>query len=251
MHRALIIEDEYHSREFLKNIVGEYCPEVEIVDALPAIDEGIAAIQQHRPDIVFLDIEMQTGTAFDLLAHFPDPEFEVIFTTAYDHYAIKAIKFGAFDYLLKPIEIEELQQAVNKITTKKNKLLNADSLRRLLDNIKSSSISGQSITLATSEGIEFVKLDNIIRIEASGPYSIFFLKEWKKIMVSKHLKEYETLLSEMNFFRVHNSHMVNINEVVKMVKSDGGYVLMSDGSEIAVSPKKKSEFFAYMQRRLL
>ncbi len=251
MHKAIIIEDELHAREFLKNIVTTYCPELKLVALASGVEDGIAAIKEHQPDIIFLDIEMQTGTGFDLLEQFPDPQFDVIFTTAYDHYAIKAIKFSAIDYLLKPIEIEELQQAVNKITTKKNSDQQHQALQMLLRNLKTPPQGQQSITLATSDGLEFVPLQNIIRIEASGPYSYFFLKDKKKIMVSRHLKEYEMMLSDHGFFRLHNSHIINISEVNRMVRTDGGYVIMSDDSKIGISPKKKDEFMQKMSERLV
>jgi two-component system LytT family response regulator len=251
MPKAIIVEDELHSREFLKNMVTDYCPELNLVALASDVDEGVAAIKEHRPDIVFLDIEMQTGTGFDLLQQFPDPEFDVIFTTAYDHYAIKAIKFSAIDYLLKPIGIEELQQAVKKVTDKKASSDNQAALRMLIKNLQAPQKTEQSITLATSEGLEFVPLHQIIRIEASGPYSYFFLKNNRKIMVSKHLKEYELLLSEHGFFRPHNSHIINIQEVKRMVRTDGGYAVMSDDSKIGISPKKKDEFMQQMSQRLV
>jgi two-component system LytT family response regulator len=251
MHKAIIIEDELHSREFLKNIITTYCPELELVAMASGVEEGVIAIKEYKPEIIFLDIEMQTGTGFDLLQQFPDPEFDVIFTTAYDHYAIKAIKFSAIDYLLKPIEIEELQNAVKKVTTKKATDHNQLALQMLLKNLQAPQKGEQSITLATSEGLEFVPLQNIIRIEASGPYSYFFLKSGKKIMVSRHLKEYEMMLNDHGFFRAHNSHIININEVKRMVKTDGGYAVMSDDSKIGISPKKKEDFMLQMSQRLV
>ncbi len=251
MPKAIIVEDELHSREFLKNLVTDYCPEISLSAMASDVEEGVAAIKAHQPDIVFLDIEMQTGTGFDLLQQFPVPEFDVIFTTAYDHYAIKAIKFSAIDYLLKPIGIEELQQAVKKVTDKKASSGNQAALQMLIKNLQAPQKTEQSITLATSEGLEFVPLQQIIRIEASGPYSYFFLKNNRKIMVSKHLKEYELLLSDHGFFRPHNSHIINIREVKRMVRTDGGYAVMSDDSKIGISPKKKDEFMQQMGQRLV
>lgn len=251
MPKAIIVEDELHSRQFLKNLVTEYCPELNLVALASDVEEGVAAIKEYKPDIVFLDIEMQTGTGFDLLLQFPAPEFDVIFTTAYDHYAIKAIKFSAIDYLLKPIEIEELQQAVKKITDKKATNSSQEALQMLLKNLQAPQKEDPSITLATSEGLEFIPLQQIIRIEASGPYSYFFLKNNKKIMVSRNLKEYEMLLSDHGFFRAHNSHIINIREVKRMVKTDGGYAVMSDDSKISISPKKKDDFMQQMSQRLV
>lgn len=251
MPKAIIVEDELHARQFLSNLITEYCPELTLLALASDVEEGVAAIKEHKPDIVFLDIEMQTGTGFDLLLQFPAPDFEVIFTTAYDHYAIKAIKFSAIDYLLKPIEIEELQQAVKKITDKKTSSGNQEALQMLLKNLQAPPKADPSITLATSEGLEFIPLQQIIRIEASGPYSYFFLKNNKKIMVSRNLKEYEMMLSDHGFFRAHNSHIINIREVKRMVKTDGGYAVMSDDSKIGISPKKKDDFMQQMSQRLV
>lgn len=251
MYKAIIVEDELHSREFLKNIVNTYCADLAIVALAPGVEEGVAAIKLHQPDIVFLDIEMQTGTGFDLLQQFPRPGFDVIFTTAYDHYAIKAIKFSAVDYLLKPIDIEELQQSVAKVIEKRKANTGQLALQMLLKNLQSPQTTEQSITLSTSEGLEFIPLQHIIRIEASGPYSHFYLKEKKKIIVSRNLKEYETLLTDHGFFRVHNSHIINMKEVKRMIKTDGGYAVMSDDANISISPKKKEEFFEMIGQRMV
>jgi two-component system LytT family response regulator len=251
MYKAIIVEDELHSREFLKNIITDYCADLSIAALAASVEEGVAAIKLHKPDIIFLDIEMQTGTGFDLLQQFPRPEFEVIFTTAYDHYAIRAIKFSAVDYLLKPIDIEELQESVAKVIEKRKNSTGQQAIQMLLKNIRSPQTSEQSITLSTSDGLEFIPLQQIIRIEASGPYSHFYLKEKNKIIVSRNLKEYEMLLSDHGFFRVHNSHIINIREVKRMIKTDGGYAVMSDDSNVSISPKKKDEFFEIIGQRMV
>ncbi len=248
--KAIIVEDELRSREFLNNLVKEYCPGVQVLAMAATVDEAIQAINTHKPELVFLDIELHTGTGFDVLESVEDTNFHVIFTTAYDHYAVKAIKFSAVDYLLKPIDVDELQSAVQKVS---NKMSGNDqqALQVLLQNLRKPLGSDFSITLATSEGLEFVPLQQIIRLEASGPYTHFFLKEGKKIMVSKNLKEYELLLTEHHFFRVHNSHIINMKEVKRMIKTDGGYAIMNDESMISISPKKKDEFMQQMGLRLV
>ncbi len=251
MYKVIIVEDELHAREFLKNIITTYCSNLHIAAMASDVEEGVAAIKTHQPDIVFLDIEMQTGTGFDLLQQFSQPAFDVIFTTAYDHYAIKAIKFSAVDYLLKPIDFEELQQAVEKVIGKKQDNSSQQALQLLLKNLQSPQNAEQSITLATSEGLEFIPLHQIIRIEASGPYSHFYLKEKRKIIVSRNLKEYETMLSDHGFFRVHNSHIINIKEVRRMIKTDGGYAVMSDDTHVTISPKKKEDFFEMIGQRMV
>lgn len=242
MYKAIIVEDELHSRELLKNMVAMYCPEVTVAAAASSVEEGVAAINTCKPDLVFLDIEMQTGTGFDLLLQFPQPFFEVIFTTAYDHYAIKAIKFSAVDYLLKPIDSDELKEAVDKLIKKKNNNIAPLALLSLMESLRKPSHAPQTITLSTSDGLEFILLADVIYVEANGAYSIFFLKGDRKIMVSKNLKEYELLLSDHHFMRIHNSHIVNINEVRRILRTDGGYAIMSNGAQLIISPKKKDDF---------
>ncbi|MFY8005273.1 MAG: LytR/AlgR family response regulator transcription factor, partial [Chitinophagaceae bacterium] len=166
-------------------------------------------------------------------------------------YAIKAIKFSAIDYLLKPISIDELQTAVNKVINYANTKSDNSVLDMLLKNLKRPMNDDYSISLSTADGVEFVHLSQIIRLEANGPYTTFFIKDNKKIMVSKNLKEYETLLTNYHFFRIHNSHIINLKEVKKMIKTDGGYAIMNDDSMIAISPKKKDEFLDLISQRLI
>ena len=264
--KAAIIEDELHSREFLKSIVSELFPDIQIVGSAESVSAGIALIEQTQPDLVFLDIEMQSGTGFDLLQQVNRRDFDVIFTTAYDHYAIQAIKFSAVDYLLKPIDLEELQVAVDKVRERRSlsrqtqpNALHAEltqppvaspnrALEMLLANLQNPA-QPQTITLATSDGLEFVPLATIIRLEAAGAYTTFHLKDGKKIVVSKNLKEYENLLPPRQFFRVHNSHLINLHEVRRMIKTDGGYAVMSDGVSVMISPKKRDEFLQLMTGR--
>jgi two-component system LytT family response regulator len=251
MFKTIIVEDELHSRELLKSMVDTYCKQLNVVAVASSVEEGVEAIKTHDPAIVFMDIEMQTGTGFDVLQQTTNYNFHVIFTTAYDHYAIKAIKFSAVDYLLKPIDLEELQDAATKAVEKINKTPEHNNLNQLLKNLRRPPGEDYSITLSTSDGLEFTPLTKIIRIEANGPYSIFHLKDGRKIMVSKNLKEYEMLLEDHNFMRVHNSHIINLDEVRKMVKTDGGYVVLKDETQIIISPKKKDEFMQRINERMV
>ena len=248
---AIIVEDEPRSREFLKNMVQEFCPQVVVAGTAASVEEAVAMIESVKPSLVFLDIEMHTGTGFDVLQKVKQKNFHVIFTTAYDHYAIQAIKFSAVDYLLKPIDVEELQQAVKKVEEKVGANNSSQALDILLQNLKKSPGEDFSITLSTSDGLDFVPLKTILRLEASGPYTHFFMKDKRKVIVSRHMKEYEMLLTDHYFFRVHNSHIINMNEVSRMVKTDGGYAIMSDGTNISISPKKKDEFMELMKKRLV
>lgn len=250
-YKALIVEDEVRSRDFLRNLVEEFCPQLTVQDTASNVEEAVTRINAGSPDIVFMDIEMQTGTGFDVLQQVRQRNFHVIFTTAYDHYAVKAIRFSAVDYLLKPINLEELQEAVAKAIEAIQEKAENKKIELLIRNIQRPAGEDFSISLSTSEGIEFVQLSNILRLEANGPYTTFFMKDNTKIMVSKNLKEYELLLTDHGFFRVHNSHMINLKQVRKMVKTDGGYAVMNDDSMIAISPKKKEEFVQLMSQRLV
>ncbi|WP_109698671.1 LytR/AlgR family response regulator transcription factor [Chitinophaga deserti] len=247
--KALIVEDEILSREFLSNMVREHCPQLELAGTASNVDEAVQMIASHAPQLVFLDIEMQTGTGFDVLQRAAGHKFHVIFTTAFDHYAIRAIKFSAVDYLLKPIAFDELQQAVAKALRQMDDTGDDNRLDLLLKNISRPSGEDFCISLSTSEGVDFVPLSTIIRLEAKGPYTIFFLKDGRQIMVSRNLKEYENTLQEYGFFRIHNSNIINLKDVKRWVKTDGGYAIMSDGAMVAISPKKKEDFMMLMTKR--
>ena len=249
MLKVVIVEDELHSRETLRNLLNEYCKDVEIAAMAGSVSEGIDSVQEHQPDLVFLDIELNSELGFDLLDKVQSRDFEVIFTTAYEHYALKAIKFSAIDYLLKPIDFEELQLAVCKVSKRKEAGIQNLKLLNLLGNFRQGSGNRKMITLAASEGLEFIRVPEIIRCEASGSYTNFFLKDGRNIMVSRHLKEYENLLTEYNFFRVHQSHLVNMSEVKKFVRVDGGHIVMNDDSIVYVSQRKKDDFIKAMKGR--
>jgi two-component system LytT family response regulator len=250
-YKAVIVEDEVMNSDFLRHLLQEFCPNIEVAAAATNLEEAIAAINGQQPQIVFMDIELQTSTGFDVLQQVQYRDFEVIFTTAYDHYAIKAIKFSAIDYLLKPISFEELQGAVNKAIESLQVKEKENKLELLIRNVRRPAGEDFSISLSTSEGVEFVPLSQIIRLEAKGPYTTFFMKNGANLMVCKNLKEYELLLTEYGFFRLHNSYMVNMKEVKKMIKADGGYAVMNDDAMIAISPKKKDEFLSLMAQRLV
>lgn len=252
MQSVVIVEDEPRSREFLKDMLREYCSGLEIVAMAGNVQEGIDAINAHHPDLIFLDIELQTGTGFDILEQLDDLRASVIFTTAYDQYALKAIKFSAADYLLKPLAVDELIAAVEKTRKPAPAGNQQQTLEMLMQNIKSlRNNETPTITLSLSEGLEFIPVREIVRLEAAGAYTQFYLKDKRKILVSKNLKEYEMLLGDHDFMRVHNSHIINLNEVRRMLKTDGGYAIMSDDAQIIISPKKKEDFVRLMMNRNL
>lgn len=198
MITAVIVEDERLSAELLNNMLKDHCPELTIIGMAHEVEDAINLISDKKPDLVFLDIEMQTGTGFDVLQRLKNRSFKVIFTTAYDHYALKAIKFSAVDYLLKPIDILELKEAVSKIDSKIESKSEAK-LDLLMRNLLQTKQEDFSISLSTLEGIEFVPIKSIIHLEANGPYTHFYFKDRMKLMISKNLKEYEMMLSEHGF----------------------------------------------------
>lgn len=246
MLKTIIVEDEKYSRETLKNLLEEFCPEVTIAGMAESVDQAIPLIRHAKPDLVFLDIELQTGTGFDILAQVQDMSFEVIFTTAFEQYAIKAIKFSSLDYLLKPIDLEDLKSAIQRALVKKTKEVKQAQMDVLFSHFKAIEKSPRKICLSTADGLEFINAAEILYCEANGSYTNFHLNG-RKIIVSKNLKEYEGLLDPVQFMRVHNSYLINLHEVRKFVKSDGGFVVMNDKAELSISPKKRQEFLERME----
>jgi len=242
MIKAVIIDDEKKCISLLKHLIENHCADISVVAEAENAAQGIQAIQTHKPDLVFLDIEMPDKTGFELLNSVPDPKFDIIFTTAYNHYAIKAIRFSALDYLLKPVDLDELKSAVARAYKKHNKKDHKESVETLMHNVRSPQHNFSRISLSTQDGLVILHVDEIVYCEASGTYTLFFLKNKEKIIVSKTLKEYEELLKDHHFLRVHNSFLINLNEVKKYIKGDGGSVIMSNGNEVFVSKRRKEEF---------
>nr|WP_262897098.1 LytTR family DNA-binding domain-containing protein [Muricauda sp. CAU 1633] len=242
--RAVIVDDEERHHNILGKMLKNFCPGIRVVGNVFSISEAIPLVEGEKPDLVFLDIEMPGGNGFTIFDHFEEPPFQVIFTTAFDLYAINAIKYAALDYLLKPINIGELKNAVaraEKILEKQSKV-NLEKIQVLKSNIQLEDRSLTKIALRSSEGIDFVEAQDVIRVEANQVYSNFYLQNGKKILVSKPLGEFESMLESCNFFRVHKSHMINLDHIVKYVKGKGGYVIMKDGSNVDVSVRKKDKF---------
>jgi len=246
--KTVIIDDEVNAVEFISSVISEYCPALEVTGKANDVTEGVQKIQELKPDLIFLDVEMPNGTGFDLLTQFPEKDFDVIFITAFNHYAIRAIKFSAVDYILKPINISEFIEAVNKAVLKRsNPPLNPnENFRILLENLKTATPS--RLAIPTSDGMEYLNPKDIIRIEADRSYSWFYLTGNRKILVSKNLKEFQDLLGDRNFFRSHNSYLINLKFVHKYVRKEGGYIEMQDGSQIPVSRNRKDLFLIHMAR---
>ena len=242
MIRTVVIEDEEHSRKMLMEMLRDHCRQLNVVGNADSVKTGLTAIAEQRPELVFLDIELQSETSFEILEKLPEINFELVFTTAFDHYALKAIKFCAIDYLLKPIDLNELRIAVAKAEKRLNREYLNKNLEVLVNNLKSGSQNNHRIALSTLEGLLFVNVRDIIYCESSGPYTKFVFKQTDKIVTSKHLKEYEDLLSGYDFFRIHKSYLVNLQEIKKYIRGDGGYLIMSNGATLGVSKLRKENF---------
>jgi len=237
---ALIVDDEEVSRLTLSNFIGKYTPEVEVIGEAENIQQAKALILQHKPQLVFLDVEMPYGNAFDLIESLDEINFQTIFVTAYSHYAIKALNFSASYYLLKPIDIDELIVAVQKVKETLNDLSSKIQTEILLQNIKAEN-GKQRLVLPVLDGFEVVKTHDIILCKADGNYTEFYFADGKKKVVSKNLKFFEALLCEYHFLRIHKSYLVNVDEIVAYHKGKGGMVTLSNGQEVEVSPNKKQE----------
>jgi len=237
MIRTIIIDDDRLVRELITSTVETYCPNVSIVAMAENVKSGVASINEHEPDLVLLDIKMPDGSGFDLIKHFDKPDFKVIFISGYMEYAIKGYKFSAIDYILKPIDEEELSLAINRaddVIRYEEKM----QFKSMGENIKALNKSDK-IILKTSEHVHLVNTADIIRIEADGNYSTFFIENSRKVIVSKAIKEWEEILVDKGFHRIHKSHLINIHKLTYFDKTDSGDVIMSDGSVVPVASRKK------------
>ena len=238
-----IIDDEPHAQEALRAMLTELCPDVRILGEANGVASGIQLIEEMRPDAIFLDIKMNDGTGFDLLKHFPNPAFNIIFTTAYEEYALDAIKCNALDYLVKAINPDELVAAIDKLREKEQGVN-----QRLLSLMASlNNKEEEKIALSSSEGWSFWKLKNIMRLESSSNMTTFFNVSGDKLMVSRTLKEFENILPKGRFFRTHQSHMVNRHYVSQVLREDGGYALLPGNTKIPVSRRKLNAFFGWLR----
>ena len=238
MIKTFIVDDEPYCCETLVALLEESCPEIKITGVFFNGKDALEAIKKNPPDLLFLDVEMPHMNGFEMLQQLPAINFELIFSTSYDRYALKAIRFSALDYLLKPVDSDELLEAVQKLIRRKQKPI-AEQLEILMQKIHAPATPVSKIALPTMEGLQMIQVHSIISCEADSNYTILHLKEKKKKVVSCTLKEIEELLEDHSFVRVHRCYLVNLNEVEKYVKGEGGYLVMSDGSVVDVSRSKK------------
>lgn len=248
MINAVLIDDEKIVLESLGMLLADHCPDVTVIGTADSFKEGIRLLQEKDPDLVFLDIEMPHGSGFDLLEKFPDRTFDVIFVTAHSHYAIKAFKFSAVDYILKPVDVQELNNAINQI--KRYRMSGRNTFQRykvLEENLKSQ--GPIRLAIPTSAGLDFIAVKDILRIQAEGRYSTIFMLDSRSMLVTKNLGEFFKLLRDSGFFRSHHSHLVNIEHVSKYLHRDGGVIVLRDGSKVPLARSRKDDFFKKMQAK--
>jgi two-component system LytT family response regulator len=238
MLNAIIVDDEPYCCEILAAMLETECPQVNIVSICNNAGTAMAAIEKHSPEIVFLDVEMPRMNGFEMLEKLPSINFHIIFTTSYDQYALKAIRFSALDYLLKPVDREELKRAVQKAEDRVQVPI-PQQLQLLLEKLKQPTQPISKIALPTIEGLQMIAIDNIIYCESDDNYTRMYLKNKKKLLVTRSLKELEEMLESYSFLRIHRSYLANLNETEKYIKGEGGYLIMSDGSHVDVSKNRK------------
>jgi two-component system LytT family response regulator len=241
---TLIIEDEKKSRELLRELLEQYCSNVNVIGEAATLREAEEFINQQHPKLVFLDVEMRDGTGFELLKKMGKVDFKIIFVTAHAHYAIKAIRFSALDFLLKPIDADELKDAVNKA---ESEILNDHShhISGFLSNLETQEPSRLAICI--KDGVAFLEPHNIIRLQADGTYTHIYTTQGKYTAI-KNLKEYEEMLLNFNFFRSHHSHLINLKHVKTFNRMDGFFATMSDGTSVEISRRKKDDFLKVMHQ---
>ena len=240
MIKAVLIDDEKNSRMALSKLIESYAKDVHILAEASNLQEGLDAIRIHKPDLVFLDLEMPDSNGLELFEQLDKIDFEVIITTGHQEYAVRAVRTAALDYLLKPIDLEELEQSIERVFAKRKQKKENKNFDIFIKNFKNT--SDQQIALASSDGLTFLKVSEIIYCKGDGAYTYFFIEDGTKLTVSKNLKEFEDLLSDKGFFRIHKSYLINLRHMKKYVRGDGGYVVLSNGDHADVSKRKKEGF---------
>jgi two-component system LytT family response regulator len=248
MKRIAIIDDEIDARQSLKTLLTDLCPDVEVCGEADGVESAYLLIRQQKPEVILLDISMEDGTGFDLLDKFPNPAFQVIFITAHDDFALKAFRYNALDYLLKPINPVELAQTIDRINTDTTDNYSAQ-INNMLENTRTKRLA--KIMLSSMEGMVFISVDQIIRLESDSSYTTFNMLNKERHTVSRPMIDFEDLFTKDDFFKLHQSHIVNLAFVKKILREDGGYALMEDGSKVPISRRRKDEFMEVMKQRFL
>jgi two-component system LytT family response regulator len=245
MLKAIIIDDELKGRIALRQKIADYCPGVEVAGEAATAEEGIEAIRRLQPHIVFLDIEMPDMNGFDMLKALDQQNFHLIFTTAYDQYALKAFRFAAFDYLLKPVDIEELRQAVARVM-QQTQVQTPQKIEALEENLRAGTMLTK-IAVPSSNGLFFYNLSDIVCLEAQSNYTVIHFLSDPKLVASRTLKEFEELLPTDSFFRAHHSYIINLNYIKRYIRGDGGQIEMQNGKYIDLARRKKELFLSLIK----
>jgi len=245
--RTIIIDDEAHVRESLADMLKRHCPNAKVVGRAEGVKSGLKAIQTHHPDLVLLDIKMKDGTGFDLLEQIENIDFKIIFITAYDQYAIKAFKFSAFDYLLKPVESVDLKEAIDRADKISQQEVNTQ-LNTLANNLLTDDQSKKKIILKTFDNIHLVKVRDIVYAESDGSYSTIYLASGENVIVSNTLKHYHEMLGNFGFYRVHKSYLINLEHIRRFEKAEGGYVILEGDAKVPVASRKREELLELLER---
>jgi two-component system LytT family response regulator len=241
MIKALIIEDEIRSRKALENSLNNYCETVQVMGHAETVSDSLLSIKELNPDLLFVDIDLPDGTGFEIFEHLPKPWPKVIFVTAYNQYAVNAFQISAIDYLLKPIDPDLLQKAVQKVTESDDTEEQQENrMNAFAENRQSGKL--KKMVVPTTNGLQLVRIEEIVRLQANGNYTTIHLKNKSTILVSKKIKEYESVLDTLGFFRVHQSHIINLDLVEQYIKGEGGTVVLEDGDEIEVARRRKDAF---------
>ena len=240
MIRAVLIDDEKNALEMLEWQLHTYCPQVQIVAICDSADKGIAAIHHHHPELLFLDIEMPKRNGFEVLQAFPSPSIETIFTTAYNQFAIKAFRFAALDYLLKPIDADDLVSSLKRYQHKSDNSFKQQ-LDMLMQHYSQPHVLPEKVSFATQQAVHFIRPETIMYCESDGNYTTLYFVNHTKLVVSKSLKEVEEVLTHYNFLRIHNSFIINLKHVSRYVKAEGGSIEMTNGSQLPVSRQRKDD----------
>jgi two-component system LytT family response regulator len=245
--RAVIIDDEKHMRVNLNKIIETHFKHINIVGEGHSFSSAVEVIKEQQPDLIFLDIDLSDGSGFNVLERLENKSFSVIFITAFNEYALKAFRYNALDYLLKPINVTELKDAIKKVSpTEKNQFVTRDELQSVITNM-SRPDELKKLVVKSAAGSVYIQINDIIRCEADGSYTTIYLKNGDKTVASKSLKEYETILPKSTFLRIHQSHLINLNFIQQTINEDGGYVVMSDQTRIAIARRRKALLMEKME----
>ncbi|WP_271783365.1 LytR/AlgR family response regulator transcription factor [Aquimarina algiphila] len=239
---SVLIEDNPAARRSFMQLVQEYCPDIQVLGEASNVSDGVTLITKEKPELVFLDIEMPDGTGFDMLKKLPEINFQLIFVSSHEKYALRAIKHSALDYILKPIDPDELIEATRKAKSEILDHRTSKKIQTLLHNTVEHDKVPTKLVLKDKYGIQIVQIKDIVHLEANGSYTKFYIHDQESILVSKGLKEYENILSKEQFFRCHQSHLINLNHLLRYDKRNGGFLITKDGSEIPLASRKKDSF---------